>query len=821
MLGHWHEVVGLYQELQRDYQKPSIPPSVRRTVLIGLGKLGQFKDAARMVKEIENLDKAEAESLYQILIPLYVKGRDVNNALRCLRRMRDRELKGSSRMFAHLTAGLSLQVSVFDHASLQSHILKHQIDTDTDADFLLNLTTSYSSLGFVSDALESLRQLRRVSGDKNILLRAYSSVIDACLKSGFTRDPVAGLQEARNLFSEMMADSIAPNVKTFTSFLYHYYRTGGLHHLNACLKEMKNYGLKPDQHVYNILIRTYTLANKPDLAISKYQELISDGLAPNIRVLTSTIAAYAVVGDVERMRTLFEEVAFAGATPDHSLFHAMMNGYANLKDLTACLEWYDRLLSAGLRPDVITYTIVMYAVAKSIDSEAMGRWFEKLFSADVKPNVYTYSLIMHEKSKKRGELAAVMHILDDMVNAGVSPTPVTYTILSNAFLRHNLNRTSLRAVHHMLSEGSRPDAVVLYTAMKAFNKAGQHNKAIQTYKRLKDFDVEPTDLMDYILFASSLEAKKFPMCDHAVQSVLSRLTLTQSGSSSSLVVVKIALDVYKRRRRLRTTLDDESSKRHAMKKYLDGLFDSLLHKVPDFPEEVKFAVLSQLLEAAVLASDKENVARFFKCICLADLIHKVDVVLRHKSFQAVMDEEQGAIEMVALSTFHGNRDDVVELGIFSKSTPPARIIEIWSQYGEELVKCQRINSPHGPQYISEGAFALESSKFSILLQACEEARDSMALGQLWSSLKYHPAAPRIDISLAQTFLKLLSNLEAWKLFLHVADGVLSKMERPEDVALLNGLIADTLSRIPEDSDLTYSKRAVEDHYNLSYDTRSG
>ncbi|KAJ3192619.1 hypothetical protein HDU67_005409, partial [Dinochytrium kinnereticum] len=337
-LGNWHEVVGLFSEWNEQPRDSGFPSSLPRSVVKAYSKLGQFKEAARIVKSVELSDKEMAELLYGILIPSYIKGRDLNSAMRCMKRMRERGLRPSPRVYAYLSAGFADYKEKPALASLKSEMFSSGIDPESNEDFLLNTVTARSALRNPPSALEALYKLKKVSADSKKLLIAYSSVIDSKLKDGISRGSSQTFLDTNSLMEEMREHGIQPNVQTFTSFLHAYYKVGGLGRLLECFEAMEASLVKPDQHVYNILIRAYTLANKPELAVSTYKKMLEEGLPPNIRVLTSTIAAMAVVGDVGRMREIFEDAEISGAQVDHALFHVMMNGHANLKDITSCLE---------------------------------------------------------------------------------------------------------------------------------------------------------------------------------------------------------------------------------------------------------------------------------------------------------------------------------------------------------------------------------------------------------------------------------------------------------------------------------------------------
>ncbi|KAI8832366.1 hypothetical protein BC829DRAFT_494224 [Chytridium lagenaria] len=738
-LGNWHEVVGLFSEWNQTSRDAMMPTP--RAVVKALSKLGQLKDAARMVKDYENTDKELAE-------------------------MKEKGLKPSARVFAYLSVGFSsVNKSRSDLTRMYDEVSAHGIDPETNEEFILNSITAHTALYDIPNASERLNQLKMVSADEKRLLIGYSSLIDGKLKAGVAKGSFQAFNDAKLLLGEMLQHGVRPNVKTYTGLLHAYYRVGGLGRLLECLEDMKASGIRPDQHVYNILIRAYTLANKPLEAVSTYDEMIREGLAPNIRVLTSTIAALSVAGDINRMREVFNDVEVGGAQCDHALFHVMMNGYANGKDLTSCLEWYDRLLSSGLRPNVVTYTILMYAVAKSIDSEAMERWFEKLFSAEIKPNVYTYSLIMHEKSKL-GELAAVTHIFEEMVDSGVSPTPVTYTILANAFLQNSLTSNALKTVHYMLSEGLRPDAVVFYTAMKVYLQTKNYSKVVNMYNRVSSFGLDPTDAMDLILFRTGLATLDYDVCQCAVNSVRER-SLRDIGTplpSSPTAFENIIVEVLRKKRQLSKA---------------KNMFADLRNHAFSFKQRC----LNRLLEVATRSNDVVDATLLYRALGAQNLLRNVPVDSRTALYASLTSHPQLLSDMVALSVMNGNAEDVDHLSlVFVGQTPSLytephafhedmkRLCEVWTSYGSFL----------GFYMGGKGVLPLTSDSEELFNE-----RDQTLFNQLSKpfgkqfqppslsigSRRFsptHPAAPVMDLPMIQALLDALATSRSWDKFLVIA-----------------------------------------------------
>ncbi|KAJ3108007.1 hypothetical protein HDU97_002587 [Phlyctochytrium planicorne] len=793
ILGNWHEVVGLGSGLDLGTDRSLLKGPLSKSLVRAHASLRDFKSAARIVKQAETFDPDLAAALYNILIPSYIKERDLISAVRCVRRMKERNLLPSARILAYLWVGLAAHPLKRDYVNIHAEAASLGIDLESHEDFLQNLTTAYSALGYISDALDSLRQLRRVSTDALRLQVAYSSVIDAELKSGVQRGSLGVFSEAKTHVEEMIRDGIQPNVRTFTSFLHASYRIGGLGKLLEHFSDMQASGIRPDQHAFNILIRAYTLDNKPNKALLAYEDMLKEGLAPNLKVQTSVIAAMAILGNMDKMRNIFDDVSSSGAFLDHSLFHVFMNGFANQKDLASCLEWYDRLLSSGLRPDVFTYTILMYAVAKSIDAEAMGRWFEKLFSAEIRPNVYTYSLMIHEKSKQ-GELAAVSHLFNEMMEAGVPPSHVTYTILTNAFVKNAMKPNALNTVNLMLLEGSRPDILVCYTAMKAFNQSRDHAKILSLYNKLPVFGLQPTDLMDFVLIRSSVRASDFESCERALNSLRERCIELAWQDEGQTVFERVIMFLYERSikpKKTKKTRDDTGGpdKSTLVGNLLDGLCQEMIANALPFSSRC----MAELFDTAVKKFDGQRAVSFFKGLWSLGKLGSIPREHRDWLYATAREKDKLLCELVAMSVTGGNLDDIDALGIFDSHVPAEsrkfrKLMQRWNMYGQFLGQCSA----------SKNQVSVGSRKFIQLLKNFTTSGDAEAVLSLWSSMKVHPAAPPLDLVVLQAFLEALAILKKWTQFVEISTAELLLMfPNPQGSVVLANFVGKLLLLLPD------------------------
>ncbi|KAI9329401.1 hypothetical protein BDR26DRAFT_872515, partial [Obelidium mucronatum] len=504
ILGNHFEVVCLYEELEKVLEDPlqlCQTAEFYTAIIKSHLQSNRLKAAQKLLGRIPIT--ATTPDMISRVISSFIKASDYASGMRIARRYADRGIVHTQRTYAYLYAGLTVirHGESKDFKEMQKWFPASSEDSLEHLQYLCGAMVDVENFGEAKKIAEQMVEMwteikeRTIEDDDRIIV-AYSSLMRGVLKRAKYNSRVGSVEvilQINELFEELKQLGLQPNLYCYTSLMNAYYKYGGLQKVVGCFNQMLDAKIVPDQAIYNILIRAYTLENLTQNAMDLFDEMVlGRELYANFRVLTSVMAAVSLVGDMETCSKIFEQIEACGVKPDHALFHVMMSGYAQLSDIANVLTWYNHLLSAGLRPDTTTYTIVMYAISRSSDPEASRRWYDRVFSSNILPNVYTYSLLIHNRAKS-GDLASAVHIYRDLVQTGIQPTSATFTMLINAHVvQHRAGNTSaetfqeaIELCHEMIRDAARPDVAVFHVMMKMFTSMGKVDQAVQLFERLK------------------------------------------------------------------------------------------------------------------------------------------------------------------------------------------------------------------------------------------------------------------------------------------------------------------------------------------------
>uniref|UniRef100_A0A7S4QFW7 PROP1-like PPR domain-containing protein n=1 Tax=Alexandrium monilatum TaxID=311494 RepID=A0A7S4QFW7_9DINO len=148
----------------------------------------------------------------------------------------------------------------------------------------------------------------------------HTTMIDLCARRKRTGD-------AEELFSEMVAASVEPNIIT-----------------------------------HNNLIKAFAMAGMPDRAEKAFRAVPAELLAAGgVRTQRATyqivMLAWARAGSYAKTRELFMSMCEAAVSPDASHYNALLTACAKSGDGATADGLFSSLLSAGLEPDVTIFTI--------------------------------------------------------------------------------------------------------------------------------------------------------------------------------------------------------------------------------------------------------------------------------------------------------------------------------------------------------------------------------------------------------------------------------------------------------------------------------
>uniref|UniRef100_A0A0D9WDT1 Pentacotripeptide-repeat region of PRORP domain-containing protein n=1 Tax=Leersia perrieri TaxID=77586 RepID=A0A0D9WDT1_9ORYZ len=258
--------------------------------------------------------------------------------------------------------------------------------------------------------------------------RASGIAPDACTYNILMRaaavDDSGSVEDARNLFDEMLQRGIAPTIVTFGTLVTAYCGAGRIEEAFKVKEVMSSqYKIRPNAYVYASLMKALCQKGKVDDAVRLKEEMVRD------KELVLDSGAYATlaralfrVGRKEEVVGLLEEMKGKGITVGREVYNAMIAGFCEDEgDLDAAFAALDDMQKDGCKPDAMSYNTLVAKLCK------MGRWrdaselVEDMPRRGCRPDVVTYRMLF-DGICDAGEFSEARKVFDEMVFKGFAPS---------------------------------------------------------------------------------------------------------------------------------------------------------------------------------------------------------------------------------------------------------------------------------------------------------------------------------------------------------------------------------------------------------------
>eukprot|EP00439_Symbiodinium_sp_Y106_P071077 s464_g12.t1 len=209
-------------------------------------------------------------------------------------------------------------------------------------------------------------------------------------------------------------------------------RAGWLNEAEALWEEMSQ-DVK-NVVTYSTMIKVYGSMKRVHDAEKLFEEMKFKAVTPNIITYNTMIQAYGMTSVADKARSTFESIPEAvleeaGSCNKEASYATLMFAYARRGDYASTRELFMDMTSKGIPPSRSHFNALIISCAKDGLAETARAVFEMLPHYDILPELDTWTSLM---SCHRKDLEQCKRILDEMLQAGVSPSGMTYQELLNA-----------------------------------------------------------------------------------------------------------------------------------------------------------------------------------------------------------------------------------------------------------------------------------------------------------------------------------------------------------------------------------------------------
>nr|XP_027187710.1 pentatricopeptide repeat-containing protein At1g73710 isoform X2 [Cicer arietinum]XP_027187711.1 pentatricopeptide repeat-containing protein At1g73710 isoform X2 [Cicer arietinum] len=337
------------------------------------------------------------------------------------------------------------------------------------------------------------------------------------------------VDQARELVVEMQEMGFKPHCQTFSAVIGCYARLGQLSDAVSVYQEMLRASVKPNEVVYGSLINGFAEHGSLDEALQYFHLMEESGLSANLVVLSTLLKSYCKVGNLEGVKSIYEQMQKMEGGLDLVACNSMITSLADLGLVSEAKLTFENLKEMG-RVNSISYETIMYlykdvglideAIKIAEEMKLLGllgdcvsynkvlacytvnRQFhecgellhEMMVSKKLLPNGGTFKVLFTILKKGGFPVEAVEQLESSYQEGKHYASQATYTALYSLVGMHTL---ALESAQTFLESEIDLDSSAYNVAIYAYASAGDVDKALNIYMKMRDKHVEP-DIVTHI-----------------------------------------------------------------------------------------------------------------------------------------------------------------------------------------------------------------------------------------------------------------------------------------------------------------------------------
>jgi pentatricopeptide repeat protein len=310
----------------------------------------------------------------------------------------------------------------------------------------------------------------------------------------------------------------------------------------SLFREMQEeYGEHPESPgfsvAYAMIIRGYAQRKDCRKALDCYEEMKHHGVKVGLVIFNTLIDACSRVGDMDGAAQIYRDMLDAECVPDLITYSTLIKGYCICDDFAQAVELFALMRRRGIRPDAIVFNSLLDGAAKQGKLEFCTQVLDDMVEAGLSPSNHSASILIKLHGRRR-DLNAAFKIIDELpAKFGFRPNAAVFTCLMATCIQCGRLNEAVKLRERMLREKCQPDEKTYSTLLRGALRGGHAECCLETmHAAIRQGPVR--QLLDVGLVKSVfdlLHKKKLwdHCCGQELQDQLESLgVLTQAGGAA-------------------------------------------------------------------------------------------------------------------------------------------------------------------------------------------------------------------------------------------------------------------------------------------------
>lgn len=310
---------------------------------------------------------------------------------------------------------------------------------------------------------------------------------------------------------------------------------------------MREFGVEPDAHMYNTILRDVLNEKLLELALALYTTMLKSNVDPNFYTYNMLIDGFCKRGEVKGAQEMLDEMKRVGIVPcvlsttsilygccqannvdeAHKLFNDMketsyppdmiscnvvLNGFCKMGRLEEALSFVWMIKNDGFSLNRNSYSSLINAFFKARRYREAHAWYTKMFKEGIVPDVVLYAIMIRGLSKE-GRVGEAAKMLEEMTQIGLTPDAYCY----NAVIQGLCDVGLLNRAQSLRLEISEHNVCTHTILICEMCKRGMVAEAQELFNQMEKLGCEPSvvtfnTLINGLCKAKNLEKAKNLFC---------------------------------------------------------------------------------------------------------------------------------------------------------------------------------------------------------------------------------------------------------------------------------------------------------------------
>jgi pentatricopeptide repeat protein len=315
----------------------------------------------------------------------------------------------------------------------------------------------------------------------------FNTLLDACIT-------VHDLDRMANIFDMMQEFQVSVSAVTYGTLIKAFGQAERIGRCHEVWADLRRSGIQPTIVTFGCYIDACVRNGEIDTAEMIFESMASEphGVRPNAVVYTSLIRGFAQAKQPRKALELYRRMQLEGIEATSVTFNSVLDVVSRqLSEPSMLQEVIDDMCKANVTPDVVTYSILMKASCSSGNVQGALSLFRQIQSNGLMFDQVGFNTLMLACSKA-DLISDAEEIFQEMLKAGMTPTPVTTSIMVKMYGKAKMLDKAV-AISELLEKdyGQKPNLYVYTCLIQACVQNKQVRRSWDIFNKMIEFNVEP------------------------------------------------------------------------------------------------------------------------------------------------------------------------------------------------------------------------------------------------------------------------------------------------------------------------------------------